>query len=901
MEVVTVEHVEEGGTTAAFASSPAGFQDGGSRTTPNPIFSMLESVNDGIIVPANDKKYVSKTELPGLLVNEDAADFGIQPNTVAMEAGKYAAQKDQITGTEANLIETGTSTAVMEFSVLDVITFSATVTKECVAVLTDPDRTVWAKLWATFRIVNNFMNREAFFYVDLIICVGFSIYNATVTKPMKAFTFYVDGALVINVIFLWYFCYCRYLNGKDVITLRRSIQLLSHSFQISLVGLLVLCNEHHDVIVDDNHSHHHYHHVTFHCTGTFLASNTLRILWHVTVLIKSVLDEYFGSFLITRGVAVDFLTILLSPLLIIISLFTDLFAVDVRRYLISKLSVTYEVNDITSNTKFYQSLTDSKHRTMIESITLFLILEVAGLGEFVDNYVDGAPYYEYQYETCLYYIEIMEPVAIYVMLVLSAVGWGLMSEFYFCKQLKLSTLFMFLIVNFCCRLGLCILCSQRLLCLVNSHDDEEGNHDDASSFYRRESVVTELWYLSFLLLTIISGGVLATFMWDNAEMLKRQHIWVFVDYFKFVCFVLVYSPLVPMYYYFVVPVASVGTSVVKSVSKQFSFAISLQSFAANTMATPESEGNNSLRDAGELPTEGTALSLSDEGPRYICRLILTWVVALPLLPVALITEVCLGDIQSFFGVHANKTDIIYEGFQRALRKRKLLPMYFFQILAALNLIDEAKIRLSASSRYSEEGQFVCLTKLVPVGYAVVGIGSALMVEYFLFKEVKFCAAFVFSVANFTAHLYAVIVLRSYYAPGGRFHSGDDLYSNGTFDDYTTQSSSVAQMPYDRLIVGLALATAVTALYCYDNFAIIKERQIWVLADYFKLLLFIFVRYPLSVVQRAFCASAMLSYISQRVPQVLYSHHARKSQSLEPTATSVRESPGCDLRSPFVDL
>jgi CDP-diglyceride synthetase len=130
----------------------------------------------------------------------------------------------------------------MGFSALDVITYSATVTGDCIAVLRDPNRTVWAKLRAIFTIVNNFMNKEAFFYMDLIICAAFSIYNATVTKPMKAFVFYIDGALVINLVLLWYFCYCRYSNGKDVTTLRRSIQLLSHSFQVSLVGLLVLCH-----------------------------------------------------------------------------------------------------------------------------------------------------------------------------------------------------------------------------------------------------------------------------------------------------------------------------------------------------------------------------------------------------------------------------------------------------------------------------------------------------------------------------------------------------------------------------------------------------------------------------------------------------------------------------------
>jgi hypothetical protein len=331
---------------------------------------------------------------------------------------------------------------------------------------------------------------------------------------MKAFVFYVDGALAINVIFLWYFCYCRYLNGKDIITLRRSIQLLSHSFQISLVGLLVLCKETHDTIVDDDSDYDPYtevsyqHHHKFHCTGTFLASNALRILWHFTVLIKSVLDEYFGNFLITLGVAVDFATILLSPLLISISLFTDFFAADLRKYLIKLLRVNYEVNDITSNTKFYESLANSKHRPMIEAITFFLILEVTVFYAFVRSYEENIPYHHdddpyyggeghsTSYYGCYDYFNLIYSAVAYIMVSLSGIGWGLMSEFYFCKQLKSCTLLMFLTCNFCCRLYLSVQCGKYVMCKssYNYRLDDEGNFysDDDYSFYRQEAAATEI-------------------------------------------------------------------------------------------------------------------------------------------------------------------------------------------------------------------------------------------------------------------------------------------------------------------------------------------------------------------------------------------------------------------------
>jgi hypothetical protein len=270
MESATIKHVEEGNGSCPRCSSCLSY---------NPILSSstMDPLNDAIcgfaVSLTEDEKCLLKMGPPGLSIIEggltltdceNADDFGIQPTTIAVEAGECAVQDGNIRDVTTNNVDTSTSALVMGFSALDVIMFSAAVT-------------------------NNFMNREAFFYMDLVICVAFSIFNATVTNPMKAFTFYIDGASAINVIFLWYFCYCRYLNGKDVITLRRSIQLLSHSFQISLTGLLVLCSENHDFIVDDNHSHNQFHHVEFHCTGTFVASNTLRILWHFAVLIKSVL------------------------------------------------------------------------------------------------------------------------------------------------------------------------------------------------------------------------------------------------------------------------------------------------------------------------------------------------------------------------------------------------------------------------------------------------------------------------------------------------------------------------------------------------------------------------------------------------------------------------------------
>jgi hypothetical protein len=95
----------------------------------------------------------------------------VAPSTLTISAVDAEVQKDGLEDTEPNNAETPIPTATMEFSVLDVITFSATVTKDCIVVIKDPNKTVLMKIWAMFTIINNFMNREAFFYIDLIICV----------------------------------------------------------------------------------------------------------------------------------------------------------------------------------------------------------------------------------------------------------------------------------------------------------------------------------------------------------------------------------------------------------------------------------------------------------------------------------------------------------------------------------------------------------------------------------------------------------------------------------------------------------------------------------------------------------------------------------------------------------
>jgi hypothetical protein len=153
-----------------------------------------------------------------------------------------------------------------------VITYSKEFTVECYHILLSTEYTMTQKVVTIMRLLNNLMNMEQFFYLDLILTLFLSIYAFVITRDVAnnlqyiiqpqvqaeyptpymphGIQFYFYGNLIANSYFLWYFSYCRFLNGKDVITLRRSIQLLSHFFQLSSIGLLIQCNERNNHISD---------------------------------------------------------------------------------------------------------------------------------------------------------------------------------------------------------------------------------------------------------------------------------------------------------------------------------------------------------------------------------------------------------------------------------------------------------------------------------------------------------------------------------------------------------------------------------------------------------------------------------------------------------------------------
>jgi hypothetical protein len=229
----------------------------------------------------------------------------------------------------------------------------------------------------------------------------------------------------------------------------------------------------------------------------------------------------------------------------------------------------------------------------------------------------------------------------------------------------------------------------------------------------------------------------------------------------------------------------------------------------------------------------------------------------------------------------------------------MFPIYFFQILATLNLLDA---KIDWLGQYcAPEARFVRETGALYVGYVLIGVGLIVTVEYFLWKEIKLCAAFVFSLMNVLARSYFLVVMRSSYACV--YHPpADDAYGYDIVGDYAVVVSSTNSAAYIRLIIGLAWSLAVTVLFCYDNADMIKERHVWLLADYFRFLGLVLVKYPRSIMQQTFCAGVTpFSCKIQEVFHILRLHRVRSSHASEPITASIRESLGGSLRSPLVDL
>ncbi len=113
----------------------------------------------------------------------------------------------------------------------------------------------------------------------------------------------------------------------------------------------------------------------FYCTSYFLVLNYFRILWHFVILLKTLLDEILSGYVISRGVALDTITIICTPFMLFFSLLTDFKATDLRTYLLKAMNISYEVNDFTLLTASYRSLLDSCHSLQINAAIYFLITQ----------------------------------------------------------------------------------------------------------------------------------------------------------------------------------------------------------------------------------------------------------------------------------------------------------------------------------------------------------------------------------------------------------------------------------------------------------------------------------------------------------------------------------------------
>jgi hypothetical protein len=758
----------------------------------------------------------------------------------------------QISAVDESVLKIKLKASEVGFSALDIITFSKDVTDECLAVMRSKDASVCKKVWSIFKIINNFMNREAFFYIDHVICIGFSIYNYLAVHVMSAFDYYTIGMLAVNCTFLWYFSYCRYLNGKDIITLRRSIQLLSHGFQITTVGLIILCHEDENVIYDDEHHHRN----QFVCTQIFLFSNLVRVAWHVLVLFKSFLDEILGNFLITRGVVIDIITIVTAPALILLSLITDITSSDVHDWLVKSLKVDYEVNNITTTTPFYRSLDTSEHKNKLEPVIFFLTL-------LSSDMLGGMQYYDDQVLPSTEFIcteEKFVPTYFGLLVVVAttiAMGWSLMVEYCLCKQLKACNVFMFLVTNVASRLYGLYTLREYEICIWANY-----------AVIGSASNVHTSWYRLQCCAAVLSIGMLIIYVYYNWSIVRRKHGRLFVEYMAFIAYVLCYCPLMPLYQYFVVPVALKTTATALSVASGRNFSMTAMRSTSNIGQTLEMAVHNDRIDdalAGkhddEITVEDFLIRDNITPVKAVERLIifmkkmfrrmLSVIVCVPLMLLCLITDYCAVDLQRSLnerlGVVHEETNIFmhsvyYKSLSCSKHRNKLEPILFFLILLTVDLITFADdVRYQSQETEFINGQACGVYGTLPLASNMRGFtgllfiaGFFLMVEFYFCNQIKMCNCLGFLGASLLARFYFLGQYRTY-----------ETYSS--CDNGYQTHSSLRQSWYMRQLGVTGTTIIILAIFLYDNRVAIRERNYRILSDYVQFYIFLAFYCPLAVV------------------------------------------------------
>lgn len=81
---------------------------------------------------------------------------------------------------------------------LEMISYSKELTVQSVGIIRSNDKSCCEKIWTLFRLLNNLMNTEVFFFADLAIILAFSVYNVFASSNLSdAFGGFTFGIHVI--------------------------------------------------------------------------------------------------------------------------------------------------------------------------------------------------------------------------------------------------------------------------------------------------------------------------------------------------------------------------------------------------------------------------------------------------------------------------------------------------------------------------------------------------------------------------------------------------------------------------------------------------------------------------------------------------------------------------------
>jgi hypothetical protein len=230
------------------------------------------------------------------------------------------------------------------------------------------------------------------------------------------------------------------------------------------------------------------------------------------------------------------LSIFLLPFLVIVSLVTD-----ICMHEIISLCEVQSAGCHSSRNEHFDKFSCPRKRQKAEAVYFFLIVLSFDLIIYVEE-IDLAEHFR----ACSTETRLLESSGVrWLSWVLVFLGLILMVEYFVWKAVKLCTVLMFLCVNAFVRIYFAIALREFYYCKTTSHDDG-GNQNNDDITVEVPSMSTD-GYIRLLIMIILFAVSLGCFCLDNIEVIRREHFWMVIDFFRLLWFEYVLVPTSSVY------------------------------------------------------------------------------------------------------------------------------------------------------------------------------------------------------------------------------------------------------------------------------------------------------------------------------------------------------------------